>query len=817
MQRSTSDVHARPARAAGSHSATSANTGVDPNGGQDTPTGVDAPAWQGLPPIQRTVTGEPRLNEPGEFSGSLAAWRDPSFLAPLGHAVGAYEPSGVLHGVAVPLPAPTTSTEGGAGSAAPLAGQPSGGPATPPATVQRLAASEPAGPLAVPARTGSAVGGRVPRTSVSAEPLVVNRLVTAPEPPLTLHLSAIPSEWAVSAESTPVTDLPGRPERPSLADAAPTLGTGPDEGPAVAAPVEAGAAPAMSGAATDAGPVGPVLTSTITPSDVVQRWGLGEPYSGTAPANPEAGTDPAARTAPLVGAATPAQAEPAGPYPSGSPAAQRATDGLPVPRADDGPVVQRSPEGATAGGPTSMPLPTSPRRLGLGEPIIPSSVQRFGPDPTAAAASTRFADPEPASPPQVTATPESAPTPVDQQATPTPESTVASQPAAVDASWEGGAPQAGLVGGDVTVSRLTELTEPGAAEPTEGDRPVPELALAGFPRPGSEPVETSHLARPADTGGDAPLLGAGHSPSVAGSGPIDSAPHSGGSNSGASSDNGGHGAAAALPLVVARLVGDRPIELLPRDGRSATSPYLPQPVAPSVQRVRWERDDPAAPGRHESHPTAPSTATPAPGRNGQAATQPEMVQRWAGKQPVPVQRWAGASGGPAGAGKPAGPATSTGAVAVAGTPLAVRPTPPVVAQTYGPGGPSPQLPAWSAGPAGTGAGRAGEQPLAVSVLTAQQPTAGGDVRFVQRVDVASAEPPPPPPPTAPPGGMSEPEPTPTPGGSGTTAAPAAPGAGSGGGTEPEELLKKLFDPLLRRLKTELRLDHERHGVQSGPG
>jgi len=35
--------------------------------------------------------------------------------------------------------------------------------------------------------------------------------------------------------------------------------------------------------------------------------------------------------------------------------------------------------------------------------------------------------------------------------------------------------------------------------------------------------------------------------------------------------------------------------------------------------------------------------------------------------------------------------------------------------------------------------------------------------------------------------------------------------------EPEELLKKLFDPLLRRLKTELRLDRERHGLRNGPG
>src|SRR5439155_24905020 len=45
---------------------------------------------------------------------------------------------------------------------------------------------------------------------------------------------------------------------------------------------------------------------------------------------------------------------------------------------------------------------------------------------------------------------------------------------------------------------------------------------------------------------------------------------------------------------------------------------------------------------------------------------------------------------------------------------------------------------------------------------------------------------------------------------GAGGAPAA--AAAGGAGEPEELLKKLFDPLLRRLKAELRVDRERHGV-----
>jgi hypothetical protein len=37
-------------------------------------------------------------------------------------------------------------------------------------------------------------------------------------------------------------------------------------------------------------------------------------------------------------------------------------------------------------------------------------------------------------------------------------------------------------------------------------------------------------------------------------------------------------------------------------------------------------------------------------------------------------------------------------------------------------------------------------------------------------------------------------------------------AGHGGAGEPEELLKKLFDPLLRRIKAELRLDRDRRGM-----
>ncbi|WP_285606770.1 hypothetical protein [Actinokineospora globicatena] len=97
-----------------------------------------------------------------------------------------------------------------------------------------------------------------------------------------------------------------------------------------------------------------------------------------------------------------------------------------------------------------------------------------------------------------------------------------------------------------------------------------------------------------------------------------------------------------------------------------------------------------------------------------------------------------------------------------------------------------------------------------SLPTATPPTPRRPVTLVpavQRVD----DPPPPP----------EPEPAPTPEAAPppVTQVPAAPAAvstaapasGAPPETVPEELVRKLFDPLLRRLKTELRLDRERRG------
>jgi hypothetical protein len=74
-------------------------------------------------------------------------------------------------------------------------------------------------------------------------------------------------------------------------------------------------------------------------------------------------------------------------------------------------------------------------------------------------------------------------------------------------------------------------------------------------------------------------------------------------------------------------------------------------------------------------------------------------------------------------------------------------------------------------------------------------------REVAQPDPTDPEPPPAASPAAP---GPTPEPAPT-----SAAATAAPPPAAGG--DPEELVKKLFDPLLRRLKTELWLDRERRG------
>jgi hypothetical protein len=65
---------------------------------------VSRAEWRTLPPIQRITLEHPVVNPVQRFSDSLASWQNPSYLQPLGHRIGAAEPAGVAD-----LAAPVTA------------------------------------------------------------------------------------------------------------------------------------------------------------------------------------------------------------------------------------------------------------------------------------------------------------------------------------------------------------------------------------------------------------------------------------------------------------------------------------------------------------------------------------------------------------------------------------------------------------------------------------------------------------------------------------------------------------------------------------
>jgi hypothetical protein len=153
--------------------------------------------WRHLDPIQRVISDPPLINPVQRFSGSLTAWQDPSFLAPLAHVVHADEPSGVIPQLATPVPAADL----------PLA-IPSA-PAAAARPVQRMVAPT-IGPSIVDGASETHVADSRP-TSVSRNaPAVHHVAITGPtgriEMPAALSLAAVPA-----------------PSRPSVTGAAPSV------------------------------------------------------------------------------------------------------------------------------------------------------------------------------------------------------------------------------------------------------------------------------------------------------------------------------------------------------------------------------------------------------------------------------------------------------------------------------------------------------------------------------------------------------------------------------------------------------------------
>src|SRR5439155_22892439 len=110
-------------------------------------------AWRSLPVIQRTIGDHPLVDPPGRFGASLGSWQDPSYLAPLGHAVGPDEPAGLIGELAVPVGEPRVRDE--SPPDLPVATPP---PTDPPrrglaAVLQRLIGTQPPAPPPAPPTT----------------------------------------------------------------------------------------------------------------------------------------------------------------------------------------------------------------------------------------------------------------------------------------------------------------------------------------------------------------------------------------------------------------------------------------------------------------------------------------------------------------------------------------------------------------------------------------------------------------------------------------------------------------------------------------
>ncbi|MDL5156570.1 hypothetical protein [Actinomycetospora termitidis] len=73
------------------------------------PAVLPARAWTDVAPLQRVVGPIAPVASRDAFTATLTSWRDPSFLAPLGHLLDADAPAGVVHDLARPVERPATT------------------------------------------------------------------------------------------------------------------------------------------------------------------------------------------------------------------------------------------------------------------------------------------------------------------------------------------------------------------------------------------------------------------------------------------------------------------------------------------------------------------------------------------------------------------------------------------------------------------------------------------------------------------------------------------------------------------------------------
>ncbi len=810
------------------------------------PPAVEArqPAWPAMPPIQRSIEALRPVAPQQGSADLLVSWRNPSYLAPLGHLVSADAPAGVIHRLIEPAAPPTVRPPGPALEfAAATPPRPSRG-----GVVQRMLAAispwvsrdtEP--PDAEPAHMEPAHMGPYRGYGTRDSPDMV------PHPGEAALAAPLPASTPSNGPSAPRVALVQR----SAAGLAATTPTPLTQAPSPALPVlelpvlqtttEIATEPEPDGAG--GGDVKPALAADQQSHSQVPTLGA-DSSSATQPV--EHGDGPAAVSGSERGTSPAAMEMP------GRPAAFE-------------PTVQRAPEADPP-----QPRAGASRRLGLGPPLAPGAVtaQRSPTQPPSLAAPSSLAAPV-AKPPLV-ADPILPLGPVDppQVSEIGPSDTGAQEMRAS----ETGVPEAGVTEGKVeSPASLREQIAPlvGQAGAVAVQRDGAMTDGAEIPQSPVQTVRDASPLPPTSTG-SAGLLPADSSLPVLGvqgvvSGvesatavpPVVQSPGSlreqiaplvgqagavavqrdGALTDGAASDGAGDGAGdGAAGDVVAG--PQSPLQTVRDASPPLTSPTGPAGLPPA---------DPSLPilpvlGAQDSSPfsESPTTPTAPPTPTSRPNSLPPVVARLVGDripplltvpavqavQHVPARDQTPGRPEPL---MPTEPITPTGPAASGAPPagylsgghaaLPVQLTPSVGHLAAAAHPAAGAHPATAARPAAVGHSTAAGQPAAVAYSAPRQalvvqtaPTDPAPAEIAEPAEALPAQDLPPDLGADVPGGADIPGQAPSAAPAGTPPAGAPAAGAAAAASNPDELVKKLFDPLLRRLKTELRLDRERRGM-----
>lgn len=752
--------------------------------------------WRTLPPLQRVVAPHPLINPVSSFTSTLSSWQNPSFLAPLAHAVGAGEPSGSISDVAVPSAREwKPPSEGVVVSRMVSVPEADAGPSV--VEPSPLAVVETSPGVAPAVEVSPGVVPAVQRSAVEEPPR------SAPEPrPRRLGLGE-PISSVLQRSVGGEVRSGGSAVRPS--------------GPAV---VQRDVGPDMSGG------TGPVVAGESADAVVMPLAGSGEPVGSGAPADSDA-----AVVAPLVGPGVPGgleaqadsgvgavSADPVKPLVGAdAPAVQRAADmsGLPESRSPAAPSVQRF---ATNQG---------PRTPGLGLPIVR---QPSEPGPAQSAPSRSVGEPSSSDPVAGFAEPSrvvdvgevsadvvqrseagepggSTPIAVLGAGGESVGSHVVQRVVARDSGGVAAGPRADVVQRSVVAEQGSSAPVVDAGRVAAGGESAP---IAGFAEQlpvldvGDSSASTAEpsLPRAADIGRDVVQRSVA-GPPIAASAQQPSQDHAVRMVQRASTTVAPQGnadrARATEPPTAQRLVGDAPaLTVLTRPD----SPATPVPTAAETASVA-----------QRSVGTAPALPTSTPALAPTAPVLPSTAPVVAGTTPVLAQT---------------APVLAQAAPVLPSTVPVVARTTPVLAQT------APVLPPTVTVVAQTVPALPRTAPVlaqaahvlpptapvlaqAAPVPTRSAPVLPRAEPVVQRIPAAQPQAPPvvvqpAPEPTVVVARTPDPEPV-----RHTQEAPVvqrseAPQPVASPGQNADELLRKLYDPLLRRLKADLWLDRERRGA-----